>query len=62
MTQKQSPLLVPNPGSPMAIVNGCACSIFKNHEGGGEPINDGKNRRFYIAADCPIHSDFYERG
>lgn len=52
----------PNPGSPMAIVRGCACSILKNHDGEGEPFNEGKNRRYYIAADCPVHSDFYERG
>lgn len=53
-------MTTPNPGSPMAIVNGCTCSIWKNYSGDGEPINDGKNRRHYITKGCPIHSDFKE--
>lgn len=50
-------MTTPNPGGPMAVVAGCTCDIFKNHDGDGEPINDGKNRRWYIAPDCPVHSD-----
>ena len=53
-------MTTPNPGTPMAVVQGCACSIYKNHDGAGEPINDGANRRWYISRDCPMHSDFYE--
>ncbi len=52
-------MTTPNPGSPMAVVKGCTCDIFKNHDGDGQPINGGKNRRYFIAADCPVHSDFY---
>jgi len=47
-----------NPGSPEAIYNGCNCDPIKNHNGNGEPINDGKNRRYYIKLYCPMHSDF----
>jgi hypothetical protein len=53
-------MTTPNPGSPMAIVQGCTCSIFKNHDGEGEPFNDGKNHRWHIHFTCPIHSDFYQ--
>lgn len=52
-------MTTPAPGSPMAVHQGCTCSIFKNHGGEGEPINDGKNRRHYIALDCPMHSEFH---
>lgn len=52
-------MTTPNPGSPMAVYAGCTCNIFKNHDGDGEPINGGKNRRFHIHFTCPIHSDFY---
>ena len=50
-------MTTPNPGSPMAIVQGCTCDIFKNHDGDGEPINGGKNHRWFIDRDCPLHSD-----
>lgn len=52
-------MTTPAPGSPMAVANGCTCSILKNHGGEGEPFNDGKNRRHYIHYTCRIHSDFY---
>lgn len=51
-------MTTPNPGSKAAKVKGCTCSVAKNHGGAGEPINDGKNRRHYIALYCPVHSDF----
>lgn len=49
-----------NPGSPGAIANGCQCSILRNHDGEGEPINGGKNRRWYISHTCSMHSDFFD--
>lgn len=52
-------MTTPNPGSQMAVVKGCTCNIFLNEDGEGQPINEGKNRRYFIASDCPVHSDFY---
>lgn len=48
----------PNPGSPMAVFHGCTCSLSQNRGGEGEPINGGKNHRWYIAVDCKVHSEF----
>lgn len=53
-------MTTPNPGSPAAVLRGCTCSTERNLAGDGEPINEGKNHRWYIAANCPMHSDFYQ--
>lgn len=47
-----------NPGSAEAVKHGCTCDPETNHNGMGEPINDEKNRRYYITLYCPMHSDF----
>lgn len=47
-----------NPGSPQAAKQGCTCDPKTNHNGVGEPFNDGANHRWTIALYCPVHSEF----
>jgi hypothetical protein len=50
---------LPTPcGSPEAARQGCTCDPVKNHHGHGAPSDNGRNRRAFISADCPLHSSF----
>jgi len=47
-----------NPGDRRAVLEGCTCSVEKNHGGKGETIATG--RRFYLSRYCPLHGDDYQ--
>ena len=49
----------PNPGSDAAIAQGCTCPVMDNHHGAGMPFPDGP--RFWINADCPLHSQYLKK-
>jgi hypothetical protein len=44
----------PNPGTKVAVDQGCTCPVIDNHYGIGVPIN-GK-REFWYTAGCPVHT------
>lgn len=48
-----------NPGSPLAIYQGCTCAVLDNHHGKGfrYPGKDGLERLcFWITSGCPLHA------
>ena len=49
---------IENPASPAAVALGCTCCADTNRNGGGEPINDGFNRRYVVRLYCPVHSSW----
>jgi hypothetical protein len=44
----------PNPGSPEAQDQGCACPVLDNHYGRGMKGKDGE-ALFWINGECTIH-------
>ena len=43
-----------NPGSDVALAQGCRCAVLDNCHGHGAYIKDGKPI-FWISEDCPLH-------
>jgi hypothetical protein len=43
---------IPNPGSELAVKQGCTCAVLDNCRGDPE---FGKIRGFYITKGCPLH-------
>lgn len=51
-------LVMPPPGSPAAIMQGCSCPVLDNAHGVGIVLHDpdGTERSLYwISEDCPLH-------
>lgn len=47
----------PNPGSDIAVEQGCTCPVLDNERGDDEL---GRIRGFYIAEGCPLHDESEE--
>lgn len=46
--------MIPNPGSPEAIAQGCVCPVLDNEFGSAEATGG----MFVIVLDCLVHKEF----
>jgi len=47
----------PNPGSELAIAQGCKCAVIDNHYGKGY---HGQEGIFMFSGDCPLHGVIFK--
>ena len=53
--------LIPTPGSPSAVAQGCTCPVYDNAHGAGRG-KDEHGRVVYVRDwDCPLHGTPYKR-
>jgi len=46
--------VIPTPGSPEAVKQGCICPVLDNARGKGFPWGDTP-QAFWVNANCPLH-------
>ena len=49
--------VIPNPGSPEAVEQGCLCPVIDNHYGKGIEMERGPSPIFTFNMECPLHGD-----
>lgn len=47
---------IPSPGSPVAVMQGCACPVGDNMDGQGAVPG-----HFWVDSECQLHRDIYAR-
>lgn len=47
--------MIPAPGSDEALDAGCTCPVLDNCHGRGFTWGEGREPKFWISGDCPLH-------
>jgi hypothetical protein len=49
--------VIPNPGSPEAVEQGCKCAVYDNNHGTGFQWGGESTPCFWINQECPLHGE-----
>ena len=49
---------IADPGSYVAIKDGCTCAQMDNHYGKGRPLHGGMEVRYITNQYCPLHGEY----